>query len=205
MLSQAFHVRCVGVGALFRGERGARWPAARRRGSRGDGSRLGRDADIGQSGWLLDGFPCTVSQAEALLDDQWSTLRPDAVVLIERQDELVREVALGRRAAATPLPSSTQEGLTLPWPCSLASRRLTRACDGRVPTLAPHRVRQQPGSAGAVGRGCVLRVRRVRRLCVHVTAILDKLLASHVASSLCSKRTPSRTNAKRRAGEKFTS
>ena len=101
MLSQAFHVRCVGVGALFRGERGARWPAARRRGSRGDGSRLGRDADIGQSGWLLDGFPCTVSQAEALLDDQWSTLRPDAVVLIERQDELVREVALGRRAAAT--------------------------------------------------------------------------------------------------------
>ena len=37
-------------------------------------------------------------QAEAILSPEWSALRPDAVVLLERPDELVKEFALGRCA-----------------------------------------------------------------------------------------------------------
>ena len=108
MLSQAFGVRAMGVGALLRGE--AR--AGRRRGLEASEAmaqgkllddelvlglleeRLGSSTDIALNGWLLDGFPRSVSQAEALLARE--ALRPDAVVLIERPDELVREFALGR-------------------------------------------------------------------------------------------------------------
>lgn len=37
-------------------------------------------------------------QAEAILSPEWSALRPNAVVLLERPDELVKEFALGRCA-----------------------------------------------------------------------------------------------------------
>ena len=57
----------------------------------GDGAQ-----DIARNGWLLDGFPRTRLQAEALLTERRASLRPDAVVLIERPDELVKEFALGR-------------------------------------------------------------------------------------------------------------
>ena len=42
-------------------------------------------------------------QAEAILSPEWSALRPDAMVLLERPDELVKEFALGR-CATRPLP-----------------------------------------------------------------------------------------------------
>jgi len=49
-----------------------------------------------RNGWLFDGFPRTPAQAEALLSKRFNDLRPDAVILVERPDELVKEFALGR-------------------------------------------------------------------------------------------------------------
>jgi adenylate kinase len=111
MLSQAFRVRCIGVGALLRGET----RAGKQRGIVASSAmaagqllpdelvlqllmeRLGGNTDAAQNGWLLDGFPRTEAQATALVHaDDWTDLRPDAVILIERPDELVREFALGR-------------------------------------------------------------------------------------------------------------
>ena len=35
------------------------------------------------------------TQAEALLSAEWDSLRPDAVILIDRPDELIKEFSLG--------------------------------------------------------------------------------------------------------------
>ena len=117
MLSHAFGCRVVGVGQLLRGEVRAERPrgleAARRMaagellddefvlslllerlGGGGGGGATPR-LDAFSSGWLLDGFPRTVLQAQLVLSDD-SSLTPDAVVLIERPDELVKEFCLGR-------------------------------------------------------------------------------------------------------------
>jgi hypothetical protein len=58
-------------------------------------------------------------QAEAILSPEWSALRPDAVVLLERPDELVKEFALGRCAeravhSAPALHASAQYGVFSP-------------------------------------------------------------------------------------------
>jgi hypothetical protein len=56
-------------------------------------------------------------QAEAILSPEWSALRPDAVVLLERPDELVKEFALGRcamRRSAPALHASAQYGVFSP-------------------------------------------------------------------------------------------
>ena len=117
MLSQAFKMRVLGVGSILRGEARAgraRGIAASEAMARGEllpdglvlqllrerlSSSLG--GNLVGGGCLLDGFPRTVSQAESLLLDEWRDLRPDAVVLIERPDELVKEFSLGRCSDST--------------------------------------------------------------------------------------------------------
>jgi len=110
MLSQAFKSRVVGVGQLLRGEmragRGRGLLAAEKMaaGELLDDQlvlellleRLSSSHDLAHNGWLIDGFPRTAGQATAILADEWAPLRPDAVVLIERPDELVKEFSMGR-------------------------------------------------------------------------------------------------------------
>ena len=57
-------------------------------------SRLDED-DCQQCGWLLDGFPRTLVQAEALSD---SGIVPDVFLLLEVPDELLVERVIGRRS-----------------------------------------------------------------------------------------------------------
>ena len=52
-------------------------------------------------------------QAEAILSLEWSALRPDAVVLLERPDELVKEFALGRCAIEFALASTRRSAPAL--------------------------------------------------------------------------------------------
>eukprot|EP00967_Tisochrysis_lutea_P014868 scaffold16735_cov33-Tisochrysis_lutea.AAC.8 len=103
MLSQAFRVRMVGAGLLLRGEVRARTQRGRRASAAMARGELLPDSmvlealqdcldcyDVKRNGWLLDGFPRTISQAEATLaDEKFKMLRPDAVIVLERPDELV--------------------------------------------------------------------------------------------------------------------
>lgn len=110
MLSQAFRLRMVGAGALFRGEVRARTERGRRSSAAMARGELLPDPvildalndcldcyDVRRNGWLLDGFPRTVGQVEAVLgNERWSILKPDVVVVLERPDELVRGGLVGR-------------------------------------------------------------------------------------------------------------
>ena len=109
MLSQAFACRVIGVGQLLRGEVRAERPRgllAYDKMAAGElledslvlgmlQDRLTSSTDIIRNGWLLDGFPRTQTQAKALLSAEWDSLRPDAVILIDRPDELIKEFSLG--------------------------------------------------------------------------------------------------------------
>ena len=141
MISQAFRVRSLSVGDLVRGE--AR--AGRARGvdalstmAQGElladelvlqllRERLGGDADIARNGWLLDGFPRSVAQAEALLRDEWAALIPDAVVVVERPDELAREFALGRCCDSA--TGQTYHPIYAPPPAEIQDRLVWRVDD----------------------------------------------------------------------------
>jgi len=141
MLSQAFRVRCIGVGELLRGETRAR----RARGVEAShvmaagvllpdelvlqllGERLGGGTDASRNGWLLDGFPRTTSQAEALVGGSWAELRPDAVVLVERPDELAREFALGRCCDSA--TGQTYHPVYAPAPAEICERLVWRVDD----------------------------------------------------------------------------
>ena len=130
MLSHAFACRVIGVGQLLRGEILAQRPRGLRALSKMKEGELLEDElvldllrdrltrgswETERNGWLLDGFPRTLSQAEALVqtgdgsssrgaapagatrtDGAGELLLPDAVVFIERPDELVKEFSLGR-------------------------------------------------------------------------------------------------------------
>ena len=89
MVSQAFRTRVVGIGQLLRGEaraartRGREAAQAMQRGELLPDSlvlqlledRLASDTDIAKNGWLLDGFPRSRVQAEAILADNYTALR----------------------------------------------------------------------------------------------------------------------------------
>eukprot|EP00892_Ulva_mutabilis_P006833 jgi/Ulvmu1/4521/UM002_0247.1 len=55
--------------------------------------RLGSE-DTAKSGWLLDGYPRSASQAQAL---EANSIRPDVVLLITVPDEVIVERVVGRR------------------------------------------------------------------------------------------------------------
>lgn len=55
--------------------------------------RIAQD-DCARKGWLLDGFPRTVVQAEALTD---ANILPDAVVVLDVEDDVLIERVVGRR------------------------------------------------------------------------------------------------------------
>ena len=144
MVSQAFRTRVVGIGALLRGEaraartRGREAAQAMQRGELLPDSlvlqlledRLASDTDIAKNGWLLDGFPRSRPQAEAILADNYTTLRPDAVVLIERPDELVKEFALGRCCDST--TGQTYHPIYAPPPEELYDKLVWRVDDTYV-------------------------------------------------------------------------
>lgn len=113
MLSQAFRVRTIGVGALLRAEKRVGTPralACAATMARGElipdelalevlTGRLGNSYDIASNGFLIDGFPRTASQVAAVLEDpRWAALRPDCVISLVRPEELIKEFALGRCA-----------------------------------------------------------------------------------------------------------
>jgi len=142
MLSLAFRVRCIGVGALLRGEIRVGRPrgiAASLAMAAGEllpddlvlqmlKERLGGNTDAARNGWLLDGFPRSVSQAEAIVhNSSWAGLRPDVVVLIERPDELAREFALGRWL--DPATGQTYHPVYAPPAAELQERLLWRVDD----------------------------------------------------------------------------
>lgn len=51
-------------------------------------------ADVQQNGWLLDGYPRSASQAEAIIKEG---IHPDVFILINVPDELLVERVVGRR------------------------------------------------------------------------------------------------------------
>jgi adenylate kinase len=142
MISQAFRVRAVGVGQLLRGEVRARTERGCRVGSLMACGALLPDGEVlsllreklqpswdlarnGYSdGWLLDGFPRTEEQARALVSEQaCGELRPDAVIVLNRPDELAREIALGRYVDAS--TGQTFHPLYAPPPDEVCARTLT--------------------------------------------------------------------------------
>ena len=111
MLVQAFCCRQIGVGQLLRSlsrtasstVRGEQIANAMSRGELLDddfvidvlSERLRDSWDVRRNGWVLDGFPKTAAQAEAVVGGA-SHLRPDCVVALERPTELMKEFMLGR-------------------------------------------------------------------------------------------------------------
>lgn len=152
MLSQAFRSRVVGAGLLLRGEvragtlRGKRASALMARGELLPDSIV-LDAlcdcldcwDVQRNGWLIDGFPRTVSQAKAVFsEDRWSFLRPDAVVVLERPDELMMEFILGRMTDTA--TGQTYHPIYAPPPEEVQPRLVWRVDD--IPEVVERRLQE---------------------------------------------------------------
>ncbi|EOD18863.1 hypothetical protein EMIHUDRAFT_209487 [Emiliania huxleyi CCMP1516] len=110
MLSQAFRVRCIGVGELLRGETRAR-----------------RARGVEASHVMAAGVLLPDELAEALVGGSWAELRPDAVVLVERPDELAREFALGRCCDSA--TGQTYHPVYAPAPAEICERLVWRVDD----------------------------------------------------------------------------
>lgn len=150
MLSQAFRVRMVGAGLLLRGEVRARTQRGRRASAAMARGELLPDSmvlealqdcldcyDVKRNGWLLDGFPRTISQAEATLaDEKFKMLRPDAVIVLERPDELIKEFMMGRMTDTA--TGQTYHPVYAPPPAELKSRVVWRLDD--VPEVIDRRL-----------------------------------------------------------------
>ena len=151
MISAAFRTRVLGVGQLLRGEIRARSPRASLAAEAMAAGALlpdwlvielleGRIAcsDDGLAlGWLLDGFPRTLSQARATLSAEHASLRPDCVLVVDRPDELVKEFALGRMADAA--TGATYHPTYAPAPRDIEQRLVWRVDD--TPAVVEARLR----------------------------------------------------------------
>lgn len=164
MLSQAFRLRVIGAGSLLRGEvragteRGRQAAAAMARGDLLPDSVVLNalddcldcwDARI--NGWLLDGFPRTPEQAHAVLSDaQWASLRPDAVVILERPDELVKEFVLGRMTDTA--SGQTYHPIYAPPPSEIEHRIVWRVDD--TPDVVEQRLVKYKEDENAILNAC---------------------------------------------------
>ena len=106
--------------------------------------RLGGSADLARNGWLLDGFPRSAAQAAAMLEDE--ALRPDAVVLIERPDELVKEFCLGRCFDST--TGSTYHPIYAPPPEDVRENLVWRVDD--TPSVVERRLEEHARARDAI-------------------------------------------------------
>lgn len=83
--------------------------------------------DVRLNGWLLDGFPRTEAQARATLSGGRALLKPDAVVVLERPDELVKEFLLGRMTDTA--TGQTYHPVYAPPPAEIQDRVVWRVDD----------------------------------------------------------------------------
>ncbi|KAG2452743.1 hypothetical protein HYH02_002973 [Chlamydomonas schloesseri] len=86
-------------------------------------SRLAED-DVKQHGWLLDGYPRSASQAEAI---EKEGIRPDVFLLINVPDELLVERVVGRRL--DPETGAIYHLKYSPPPANIVSRLIQRSDD----------------------------------------------------------------------------
>ncbi|EGZ12512.1 hypothetical protein PHYSODRAFT_355216, partial [Phytophthora sojae] len=85
------------------------------------------ESDCATRGWLLDGFPRTARQAEALLTAQGGMAAPDCVLELEVPDkEVIRRIA-GRRV--DPVTGKTYHVEFSPPPADVAARVVQRSDD----------------------------------------------------------------------------
>ncbi|GFR46375.1 hypothetical protein Agub_g7957 [Astrephomene gubernaculifera] len=86
-------------------------------------SRLAQD-DVKQNGWLLDGYPRSASQAEAI---EKEGIRPDIFLLIQVPDELLVERVVGRRL--DPVTGAIYHLKYNPPPADIVGRLVQRSDD----------------------------------------------------------------------------
>jgi len=160
MISQVFRTRVLGVGALLRGESRAglsRGLALAELMASGEllpddivldllRERISDTSRGTATPWLLDGFPRTIAQATAMLDPERTELRPDAIVLLDRPDELAKEFALGRCFDST--TGHTYHPIYAPPPQEV-HERLTWRVDDCTDTLE-RRIAKHRSEAGEI-------------------------------------------------------
>jgi adenylate kinase len=100
-----------------------------------------------RNGWLLDGFPRTIGQAESVLNDpESSALVPDCVVVLDRPIELMKEFSLGR--CSDPETGATYHPKYAPAPEEIHDRLMWRI-DDTLETVE-HRIAEHVVSIGSI-------------------------------------------------------
>lgn len=87
--------------------------------------------DAAESGWLLDGYPRSGEQAEAI---QQASIRPDIFLLINVPDELLVERIVGRRS--DPVTGAIYHLKFRPPPSEVVSRLVQRSDDTEEKAVA---------------------------------------------------------------------